>query len=472
VEAGDAYLAHAIRLRRDAAITAGPAGGQVITLGAGSIRLPDLPPGIRAALVALSSGDIPELDAAQAVTSADGFDGALRWQALLNQLDSLSLLERTVLTEAGPIARLRPAIRGRSPGTGARAPEVAKLSRFAAVRAADGRLIAERPGGHAVVELCPAAAGVLGALADWASVRDGMPGLQPRAAQAVTGLLAGAGLLAPGGPGDDAESHDASLAQWSPADLWLHATSRCTRLDAGYGGSYPMAGRFPPLPAVPARWPGPRIELPRPDLEVTAKADPPFTQVLEDRRSVRSHDAAALITIGQLGELLYRSARVRRVFEGEGQELADRPYPGGGSLHELEIYPLITGCAGAPAGLWHYAAADHALEQVAPPGPATAALVAGARAASMMQADPQVTLIISARFGRVMWKYQAIAYSLVLKHVGVLYQTIYLVATAMGLAVCGLGGGDAADFAVASGLPYHAEGSVGELVIGSRPDGA
>jgi oxazoline/thiazoline dehydrogenase len=76
-------------------------------------------------------------------------------------------------------------------------------------------------------------------------------------------------------------------------------------------------------------------------------------------------------------------------------------------------------------------------------------------------------LIVTARFGRVMWKYHAIGYSLVLKHVGVLYQTIYLVATAMGLAVCGLGGGDAGDFATASGLPYHAEGSVGELVIGT-----
>jgi SagB-type dehydrogenase family enzyme len=469
VEAGDAYLAHAIRLRSDAAITAGPGGGQAISLGAGSVRLPDLPRGISAALAALASRDITEVDAQQEVTSADGINGALRWQALLSQMDTMSLLERAVLTEAGPIARLRPAVKGRSPGTAARAPDVARLSRFAAVRAAGGKLIAERPGGHALVELYPPAAGLLGALADWAPVRHGVPGLPPRAAQAVANLLAGAGLLAPGGPGDDAECADAALAQWSPADLWLHATSRGTRSDAGYGGSYPLAGRFPPLPAVPARRSGQRIELPHPDLEVTAKADPSFTQVLEDRRSVRSHDAASPITLAQLGELLYRSARVRRVFEGEGQELADRPYPCGGAVHELEIYPLITDCAGAPAGLWHYAAADHALEHVADPGPAAAALVAGARAASLMQADPQVTLIISARFGRVMWKYQAIAYSLVLKHVGVLYQTIYLVATAMGLAVCGLGGGDAADFAAASCLPYFEEGSVGELVVGSRP---
>lgn len=466
--AGD-YLAHAIRLRRDAFLTTSPDGAQAITLGAGSVRLPDLPRGIRAALAGMASGDTPELDAQREVTSADGVNGALRWQALLNQLDTMSLLERTVLTDAGLIARLRPAIRGRSPGTATRAPEMARLSRFAAVRAVDGTLVAERPGGHAIVELYPAAAGVLGALADWAPARHGAPGLPPRAAYAVASLLAGAGLLAPGGPDDDLESTDPALAQWSPADLWLHATSRCTRLGSGYGGSYPLAGRFPPLPALPDRRPGPRIELPHPDLELAAKADPPFTQVLEDRRSVRSHDPAAPITLTQLAELLYRTARVRRVFDGEGQELADRPYPCGGAVHELEIYPLITGCAGLPAGLWHYAASDHALERVAEPGPATAVLVAGARAASQMQADPQVTLIISARFGRVMWKYQAIAYSLVLKHVGVLYQTIYLVATAMGLAVCALGGGDAADFAAASGLPYLAEGSVGELVVGSRP---
>jgi len=312
VEAGDAYLAHAIRLRRDAVITAGPDGGQSIALGTGSVRLPDLPPGIRAALAGLSENDTPELDAQQAVTSADGIQGALRWQSLLNQLDSTSLLERTVLTRAGPIARLRPVIRGRSPGTAARAPELAKLSRFASVRAAGGKLIAERPGGHAVVELGQAAAGMLGALADWAQVRGDVPGLPPTAARAVANLLAGAGLLAPGGPGDDPENDDAALAQWSPADLWLHATSRCTRLDAGYGGSYPLADRFPPLPAVPARLSGQRIELPVPDLEVAAKADPPLTRVLEDRRSIRSHDTASPITLAQLGELLYRCGRVRR----------------------------------------------------------------------------------------------------------------------------------------------------------------
>ena len=39
-----------------------------------------------------------------------------------------------------------------------------------------------------------------------------------------------------------------------------------------------------------------------------------------------------------------------------------------------------------------------------------------------------------------------------LKHVGVVYQTWYLVATAMGLAPCALGGGDAELFGEAAGL--------------------
>ena len=69
------------------------------------------------------------------------------------------------------------------------------------------------------------------------------------------------------------------------------------------------------------------------------------------------------------------------------------------------------------------------------------------------------------------WKYEGVAYALILKHVGVLYQTFYLVATAMGLAPCGLGGGDSDLFARAAGLDYASETSVGEFIVGSRPEG-
>jgi SagB-type dehydrogenase family enzyme len=77
-------------------------------------------------------------------------------------------------------------------------------------------------------------------------------------------------------------------------------------------------------------------------------------------------------------------------------------------------------------------------------------------------------IILTARFQRLMWKYQSLAYALILKHVGVLYQTMYLVATAMGLAPCAVGGGNSDLFAQATGLDYYTETSVGEFLLGSR----
>jgi SagB-type dehydrogenase family enzyme len=78
----------------------------------------------------------------------------------------------------------------------------------------------------------------------------------------------------------------------------------------------------------------------------------------------------------------------------------------------------------------------------------------------------QVLLILAARFPCLAWKYESIAYALTLKHVGVLYQTRYLAATAMGLAACAIGGGDADLFARAAGTDYYAETSVGEFLLG------
>ena len=50
---------------------------------------------------------------------------------------------------------------------------------------------------------------------------------------------------------------------------------------------------------------------------------------------------------------------------------------------------------------------------------------------------------MTARIGRLSWVYDSIAYATTLKHVGVLQQTLYLVATMLGLAPCALAMGDA-----------------------------
>ena len=150
-------------------------------------------------------------------------------------------------------------------------------------------------------------------------------------------------------------------------------------------------------------------------------------------------------------------------------EVTHRPYPGAGAAYELELYPLVHRCAGVGSGLYRYDPGGHRLEAVAPPGEGTDRLLADAMASSGAAERPDVLIVVAARFGRVNWKYTAIAYSLVLKDVGVLLGTMSLVATSMGIGACALGGGDGDLFAAVAGTDYYAETSVGELIIGGSP---
>jgi SagB-type dehydrogenase family enzyme len=94
-----------------------------------------------------------------------------------------------------------------------------------------------------------------------------------------------------------------------------------------------------------------------------------------------------------------------------------------------------------------------------------------ASAARTARSDkPQVLVVLAARFGRMARRYESLAYAMILKDVGVVFQTMYLVATAMGLAGCALGGGDSDVFARAAGVEYLEEGSVGEFMLGSAPE--
>ena len=77
-------------------------------------------------------------------------------------------------------------------------------------------------------------------------------------------------------------------------------------------------------------------------------------------------------------------------------------------------------------------------------------------------------MTIAARVGRIFWKYESMGYAAILKNTGVLYQTMYLVAEAMGLGACGIGGGHSDLLSKAAGLDYYAESAVGEFLIGTR----
>jgi hypothetical protein len=74
--------------------------------------------------------------------------------------------------------------------------------------------------------------------------------------------------------------------------------------------------------------------------------------------------------------------------------------------------------------------------------------------------------------GGVSWKYSSIAYSLILKDVGVLLQTLYLMAIDMGLGGCAIGSINIDLFAKMTGLEFHVEGPVGLFALGRGADAA
>lgn len=270
----------------------------------------------------------------------------------------------------------------------------------------------------------------------------------------------------------DGEEEDFTTRSWSAPDLWFHRRSTLgerTVTWEHFGPTKWAKGQYPQPPARKAVYPGEPIALPTPDLTALRANDPTLTAVLEDRVSTRSFDDAAPITAAQLGELLYRTARTRSTrSEVAGEELVSKPYPSGGSVYELELYPVVRNVDGLAPGMYHYDSHEHVLRPVADADdPAVATLVKSTSATLSEGAQPQVLIVMGARSGRVMWTYEQVSYAVVLKHVGVLMQTMYLAATAMGLGACAQGFGDTAAFVTAAGVDELEECSVGSIIIGS-----
>jgi SagB-type dehydrogenase family enzyme len=265
------------------------------------------------------------------------------------------------------------------------------------------------------------------------------------------------------------EEENKALMHWEFHDLLFHTRSRVGRHDNGLGGTYRFLHRIPPQPAVKqTQWPA-TIPLPRPDMEKVRAVDPSLTAVMEARSSIRDYGDSPM-TIAQLGEFLYRVARIKEIYNrGEMDELTKRPYPSAGASYEMEFYLTIDRCKGLTPGFYWYDPLNHALAFIQEPNKNTERLLLDAQQSAGCPYRPQVLITLAARFQRVSWKYQSIAYALILKNVGVIYSTMYLVATAMGLAPCALGVGDSDRFTKLSGSDYLKETSVGEFALGSKP---
>jgi SagB-type dehydrogenase family enzyme len=465
--------------------TAAGAGALVVQGPGGRVSLQRLAPAHRDAL---RRCDPPGADEEQLIETVRGSgNGSLaRWYYYLACLSRRGLLCHSARANETRLASLAAVSRSFV----ARPVRVVPgkryvLSRFAYLRRERGEAVLESPLAHARVILndCRAAA-LVGALATPATLEEitaRVGGLQADAVAGVLTLLLRAGMLGEtGARGSWAEDDDPSLQTWAFHDLLFHARSRSGRFDAPHGGTYRFADRLPPPPALKPAPTGETRELYRPDRARLERDDPPLAWVQERRRSIREFDADRPITDRQLGEFLFRVGRVKDCREVElttprgpvSMSFASRPYPAGGSVYELEFYVVVRRCANLEAGLYHYDPLGHRLSRLGARTADVDGLLRDAAESTGIPADSlQVLIVLAARFPRVAWKYESIAYALTLKHVGVVFQTMYLAATAMGLAPCAVGGGDADLFARAAGTDYRAETSVGEFLLGSQRPG-
>ncbi|MEU9796600.1 SagB family peptide dehydrogenase [Streptomyces sparsogenes] len=404
-------------------------------------------------------------------------------------------VRRHATTGSRRLATAEPLAPGAAPRPGpAPAPGTPlTLDRAAHLRPVDDRLALESPRSRFRLRLeDPRVATLLALLARPAS-RAGLAGrcgdLTEDALAAVVSLLYSTGFAHPadeaghdaGHPaGHDGTGHgdaghgDAGLPPgWTFHELLAYDGSRAGPRDRPYGPVFPLRATEPPAPPVAPPPDGRVIPLSRPDLDRVSREDRPFTDVLESRTSRRAYGEHPL-TIEQLAEFLYRAARVRTLLGARPEDdrpyaITSRPYPSAGSAYELELYAAVHRCHGLARGLYHYDPLGHALTALPGAPEAVDRLLREAAAATGGTPPPDVHLTLVSRVKRLSWKYAAHAYALTLKNTGVLLQTLCLVATAMGLSGCPVGGGDSETPVRAFDLTPYTEIPVGAFLLGSAP---
>jgi SagB-type dehydrogenase family enzyme len=351
------------------------------------------------------------------------------------------------------------------------------LSRFAYMRRRSEAMILESPRAGALFKICdPAVATLLAILSTPQQItqlrrQDVFPGVE------LLALLVDSRILFEIKADSDgslrrAEGDD-DLMLWDFHDFLFHTRSTEGRHASSLGGVYPYANIISPLPAIRPSWPGEKVNLekfsvPQPDKGLQ------IATLLRQRHSTRSFDDEHPITATEISHFLDNTARVvsevtsRREFGNEGPLVtyAVRPYPSAGACYELELYLAVDRCEGLARGFYHYDAGEHVLVPIAVRSSELEALLTKAAFAMAAPNVPQILITITARFGRVSWKYKSIAYSLIQKDVGVLIQTFYMMATSMRLGGCAIGIVNIDLFANMTGIELHVEGPVGQFALG------
>jgi len=445
------------------------------------VRSHTVPAALRAVMEALAAGRCSEQGLHDLARAADGDRGTTLLQIVLGQYTRLGLLRETLVVDDVALSALETFRGDRPSGAGGERLQPGaryRLSRFAVCRRDGDELLVESPLARVRLILCsPRAAAMMALLAvprAAGEVCSGCGGLSPAASTALLEWFVAAKIAGVTNAGG-AVAGDESAASWRAEDLLFHTRSRMgLYIDLASGGTFRFRDTIAPLPARKPSMSAVAIDLDRADLDAAASAGRPFVEALELRRTGAA--GGAPIDARRLGELLYRSARVRSttpIDPGAQRfyEITSRPYPSGGAIYDIELYLVVRACAGLADGAYHYDPFAHALERLAGPSANADAVLAGLARGSRLPGVPLVLIAMASRFQRRAWKYAGIAYANALKGAGVLQESMMLVATDMEMSAHPVAA-DESGFAAVTGLDPEVEGLVGGLLLagGSERD--
>ena len=257
------------------------------------------------------------------------------------------------------------------------------------------------------------------------------------------------------------------LDAWEFHDLFFYSRTQKGRHLFPIGGTYRFAGKRNSPPVVKPLVSEDIISLNRPDGILLDKMAQPFEKILEARRSKRKYSKTP-VSLAELAAFLFYSSRIQGLVHDDAHEdiVSLRPSPSGGARHAFEIYPFVRECKNCDPGVYRYCPREHGLEKIKFPDKTIQKLLDWNPHKVISPIPPHITLYISARFERMSWKYESIAYKLIQQDLGCLYQTFYLVAEAMDLGPCALGDVDTVLLGQVLEIDWQIEPFIGGFTLG------
>jgi len=179
----------------------------------------------------------------------------------------------------------------------------------------------------------------------------------------------------------------------------------------------------------------PQILLPTPERITNTFAD-----MVSERRSMREYADRAL-TLQELSTFFFWSAgRLEKKNEAGKMKNERRVHPSGGGKYPIELYALILKNGEVKRGVYHYSIETHALEHMITVD--IDVVLAQLAPHDDFAREGGMVVLFSFVKHRSFEKYGALAYKLAFVEAGHISQNMYLLASALNFACCGMGMSD------------------------------